>query len=295
MTKKEIVKQVKEVIEKNGYLQVAIEGVHSAVDLIAEKKDKKLLIKVVENIDSVSRDVALELCKLADFIGAQPLIIGERSKNLVLSEDLIYKRFSISCVSAKGFEYLLDGLPQPIAAKGIGAKVRIDGTKLKEIRRINNISAEELAQKIKISKSSVYRYEHNYAYVSLEVANRINNFFKSRLDAGKEEVESNILYSKDNEMQLAKTNVRALSVKRLPFNIIAKGKTNYYEIASEGDIRTLVKRAVVLKEIMETFKNNYSFFVIESDKKEIMNLPVIKKDKLYNINSEAELLEIIMS
>jgi len=293
MTKKEIVKQVKEAIEKNGYLQVAIEGVHSAVDLIAEKKDKKLLIKVVENIDSVSRDVALELCKLADFIGAQPLIIGERSKNVVLSEDLIYKRFSVSCISAKGFEYLLDGLPQPIAAKGIGAKVRIDGTKLKEIRRINNISAEELAKKIKISKSSIYRYEHNYAYVSLEVANRINNFFKSKLDAEKEEIESNT-YS-NNEMRLAKTNVRALSVKRLPFNIIAKGKTNYYEIASEGDIRTLVKRAVVLKEIMETFKNNYSFFVIESDKKEIMNLPVIKKDKLYNISSEAELLEIIMS
>jgi len=293
MTKKEIVKQVKEAIEKNGYLQVAIEGVHSAVDLIAEKKDKKLLIKVVENIDSVSRDVALELCKLADFIGAQPLIIGERSKNVVLSEDLIYKRFSVSCISAKGFEYLLDGLPQPIAAKGIGAKVRIDGTKLKEIRRINNISAEELAKKIKISKSSIYRYEHNYAYVSLEVANRINNFFKSKLDAEKEEIESNI-YS-NNEMWLARTNVRALSVKRLPFNIIAKGKTNYYEIASEGDIRTLVKRAVVLKEIMETFKNNYSFFVIESDKKEIMNLPVIKKDKLYNISSEAELLDIIMS
>ena len=294
MTKKEIVKQVKEVIEKNGYLQVAIEGMHSAVDLIAEKKDKKLLIKVVENIDSVSRDVALELCKLADFIGAQPLIIGERSKNVVLSEDLIYTRFSVSCISAKGFEYLLDGLPQPIAAKGIGAKVHIDGTKLKEIRRINNISAEELAKKIKISKSSIYRYEHNYAYVSLEVANRINNFFKSKLDAEKVEVE-NSTYSDDNEMRLARTNVRALSVKRLPFNIIAKGKTNYYEIASEGDIRTLVKRAVVLKEIMETFKNNYSFFVIESDKKEIMDLPVIKKDKLYNINSEAELLEIIMS
>ncbi|MFP3215072.1 MAG: helix-turn-helix domain-containing protein [Candidatus Micrarchaeota archaeon] len=294
MTKKEIVKQVKEVIEKNGYLQVAIEGIHSAVDLIAEKKDKKLLIKVVENIDSVSRDIALELCKLADFIGAQPLIIGERSKNVILNEELIYKRFSISCVSVKGFEYLLDDVPQPIAAKGIGAKVRIDGTKLKEMRHINNISAEELAQKIKISKSSIYRYEHNYAYVSLEVANKINNFFKSRLDAEKEDVESNI-YSNNNEMLLARTNVRALSVKRLPFNIIAKGKTNYYEIASEGDIRTLVKRAVVLKEIMETFKNNYSFFVIESDKKEIMDLPVIKKDTLYNINSEAELLEIIMS
>lgn len=96
-------------------------------------------------------------------------------------------------------------------------------------------------------------------------------------------------------MRLAKTDVIALSVKKLPFNIIAKGKTNYYEIASEGDIRTLVKRAVVLKEIMETFKNNYSFFVIESDKKEIMDLPVIKREKLYNINSEAELLEIIMS
>ena len=294
MTKKEIVKQVKEVIEKNGYLHVAIEGIHSAVDLIAEKKDKKLLIKVVENIDSVGRDIALELCKLADFIGAQPLIIGERSKNVILNEDLIYKRFSISCVSAKGFEYLLDDVPQPIAAKGIGAKVRIDGTKLKEMRHINNISAEELAQKIKISKSSIYRYEHNYAYVSLEVAKKINNFFKSRLYAEKEDVESSI-YSNNNEMLLARTNVRALSVKRLPFNIIAKGKTNYYEIASEGDIRTLVKRAVVLKEIMETFKNNYSFFVIESDKKEIMDLPVIKKDTLYNINSEAELLEIIMS
>jgi len=294
MAKKEIIKQVKETIERNGYLQVAIEGMHSAVDLIAEKKDKKLLIKVVENIDSVSRDVALELCKLADFVGARPLIIGERSKNVVLGGDLIYKRFSISCISAKGFEYLLDGLPQPIAAKGIGAKVHIDGTRLKEIRRINNISAEKLAKKIKISKSSIYRYEHNYAYVSLEVANRINNFFKSKLDAEKEEVESGV-HSNDNEMRLARTDVRALSVKRLPFNIIAKGKTNYYEIASEGDIRTLVKRAAVLKEIMSTFKNNYSFFVIESDKKEIMDLPVIKKDKLYNINSEAELLEIIMS
>jgi len=64
-----------------------------------------------------------------------------------LGEEIIYKRFSISCISAKGFEHLLDGLPQPIAAKSIGAKVRIDGTRLKEMRRINNISAEKLRPK----------------------------------------------------------------------------------------------------------------------------------------------------
>jgi len=51
--------------------------------------------------------------------------------------------------------------------------------------------------------------EHNYAYVSLEVANRINNFFKSKLDVEKEEVGSG-MHSNDNWMRLAKTDVRAL-------------------------------------------------------------------------------------
>ncbi|MGB9732703.1 MAG: helix-turn-helix domain-containing protein [Candidatus Micrarchaeia archaeon] len=290
MEREKLLKTVKEIGERGNYLQVVIERIRSSVDLIAERKGRKFAVKVIKNIDSISRDTANELRKFAEFISAKPVIIGETSKNGALSKNMIYTRFSVECMTPEGFENLLNELPQPIAAKSVKGKIRIDGSKLRAARRINNISAEKLAKEINVSKNSIYRYEEKTAYASIETVKRINTFFKDRfelMEPYNEKINQKFI-------PFFRMKLDAIETRSMPFNVVAKGNTNYYEICLRGDMRTIIKRVKVLKEIKETFENNYPFFVLEQNRSDIMGLPVVKRSALKNITSESELLELVM-
>ncbi len=290
MQRERLLKQVKKIVERSDYLQVFIENVRSAVDLIAERKGRKIVAKIVKNIDSVSEEAATELSSFANFIGAKPVIIGEFSSNGKLKDDFVYSRFSIDCVSIEGFEDMISELPQPKAAKSVGAKIKINGSKLRAIRSINNMSAKELAKKIGVSSNSIYRYEEKSPYASLEVVKKINNLFKERIELNAYEDTS----QKVEVTTFTNIKLSAIITSSMPFDLVAKGNVNYYEVCTENDMRTLIKRAKVMKEIKETFENNYPFFVIESKREEIIGLPVISKKVLNEINSENKLLELIM-
>lgn len=56
-------------------------------DLIVKRGDILVIIKVASHIDNVSADIAWDLNLIAQHLGATPLIVGERARMRILSEE----------------------------------------------------------------------------------------------------------------------------------------------------------------------------------------------------------------
>ncbi len=290
MERKKLIKSAEELLERNDYLYVAIEGVRSCIDFIAERKGKKFAIKVVKNIDALGKEEISELYKVAKFIGAEPIVIGESSRNGLLKRNVTYKRSLVDCVTIDGLENRMNEIEQPIAAKSVGAKMYIDSTKFRNIMKLSNITAEELSKILGVSKATIYRYERGDTYASVAVLEKLNRLFGNEFAVGNRSVVGTV----GAERSLwGKAKLESIRIRSMPFGMIAKGKINYYEVSFVADARTLAKRAKVLGSIKETFENNYPFFAMSRDRDRILGVPVINLKKLREIESESELLSVV--
>jgi predicted transcriptional regulator len=131
----------------------------SALDLAAQKGKLNLLIKVIGNIDGFKSDSANDLKKLAQSIGASPLIIGDYSKAQKLDSDTVYDRYRISTMNLKCFESCLEeAFPEKMKRQGRQI-VEISGKIMKSGREQKGFTIRQFADKLGVTKEAVYMYE----------------------------------------------------------------------------------------------------------------------------------------
>ncbi|MCS3922829.1 putative transcriptional regulator [Methanococcus voltae PS] len=156
----------------------------SCFDLIARRGNTRLLIKVLKNIDSLSSQQSDELCKISSIVSATPIIIGSRTRNSTMEDEVVYERHHIKAVTSKTFENQITGQPPVVYADRGGFFVNIDGTVLKRTREQLNISVGELAEISRVSRKTIYKYEQNEANPSAEVAIKIEEYLDVPLVKG---------------------------------------------------------------------------------------------------------------
>jgi predicted transcriptional regulator len=147
---------------------------------------------------------------------------------------------------------------------------------------------EELARRSKLSKTTLYKHERSNDYAAIGTIYRLETVLNGSIKS-EDVLKSRRISIRFNE--LAGTGMQALHLDKAPFDIVAK-KKNYYEISLDANIRTLVKRAALFKEIKEAFENNYPFFINERGGK-IEGVPAIKKKELMRAGSEEDLLNLV--
>jgi len=288
MKRERIIKESEEELSASGYSTVLTGNMHSCADLFAQGKGSKFIIKIVYNIDSVSRKEALDLYKMSRFLDAEPIILGEVSKNGRLKSNVVYSRFSVMCMSHETLAQVPSYKTNYIASKTFGVKTRINGPQLKSLRKLSDMTVTDLAKRTGISKYTLYKHEKTDDYASLHTVERIEAVLHESIKA------EGHLESKRGELltsKLASTGIHAITLDNAPFDIIAKSK-NYYEISLDANIRTLIKRAGLFKLIKESFENNYPFFIGDG-RKSLEGIPVIRKKELASLGSEEELLELV--
>jgi len=292
MEREHIVKRAEKILEKGNYITLVIKNMHTCSDIIAQNKGKKLMIKVVENIDTIEQEASKQLSDIAQFIGARPIVIGKKSKNGALKENVIYKRFFTDCISISSLEGFISDIMQSIAAKSVGSKVLIDGGKLRYFRRLNGMSIAFLANEIGVSKDTIYGYEKYNRFASSETVERLEKVLGETISENREpKLVSNELKS---SKYFSHMSIDSLEAVRMPFNVIAKGRNNYYEASLEVNTKTLLKRVKVLKEISEKFEFNLPFIIGNAkSNSNTFGIPIISKDRINRIYSEKELLEEI--
>lgn len=292
MEKSELVKRAASELDGYGFATVLAGNMHTLVDVLAERHGRKLMIKAVTNIDSVTQDEARELEKLAWFLHAEPVILGVCSKSGTLRSGTSYNRFSLRCIPLSMLQKVASNQPGFIASKSLGSKVAIDSAKLARLRKLMDIGLSELSKKVTVSRSMLYKHEHGYLYASSVTVAKLESVLHGSIRQDKE------ILPKEGPLlrpsQFANTNMQTLRLKFAPFDMVVKSR-NYYEVSFEANERTMVKRATLFSAIRETFESNYPFFVSEKRGGKIRDVPVIKRQELMSSKSESDLLDLLYS
>ena len=278
----------------------------SCFDLLAKREDITLILKILKNIDSFSREQSLELKKLAMMIQAVPLIIGIRTRNAPMEHGVVYDRYDIKAITFETFKDYLEGSPPIVYANRGGFFVKIDGKALRKVREEKNISIGELAEAVGVSRKAIYKYENQTSNPSVEVAIKIEEYLDAPLVKGidlfepiKEEVKI------DKEVKGLKREVinflnilgfESLPIERAPFDVVADDKERDIILTNvdERDNIEVKKRVFFVKEIAKIL-NAYTLLVLEKKEREYKSVPTITKKELENMKSAIELIEYIKS
>ncbi|MFU8653860.1 transcriptional regulator [Methanotorris formicicus] len=287
-------------------------------DIIANRGDVRLLIKILKNIDSLSEEQSKELIKIANILSAVPIIIGIRTRNAMMEHGVVYDRYNIKAVTYETFEEYLKGSPPVVYAHRGGFFVKIDGEALKKVRERLNVSVGELAEASGVSRKTIYKYEQNKANPSLEVAIRIEEYLDAPLAEGidlfepvgiqkldmtqdrhsdtKRDVDD---YKKQALNILDELGFNLIPTLRAPFDAVAEKHKNPEEKHNilltnigERENEDMRRRAILVRE-MSKLLDGYSLLILEKKERHYKNLAVISMRELEKMDDALDLIEFI--
>ena len=300
--KAELVSRVLGILHDSGFRTSDCSGTRSCFDVLAKKRGI-LLIKVLGNIEAFSRINAMELANLAELLNAVPLVLGERMKSARLSAGVIYARYDIHVINAETFgDILRDRMPFIHSVRG-NYCVRIDSELLGRLRRGLDLTQEELATELGVSKQSIHRYE-NSGRISVDIANRLMDFLHEEIrvpgsiaDEEIHPVAGGIL--ERNLTSLKKTVLREFrniglssQATNAPFDILSLENSHEKRILSivSDDGRRIGMKVEMLTEASEIIGG---YKVCISNRRQDADILIMKPDELAEIKDAEEFVRIL--
>ncbi|MCK4565940.1 MAG: transcriptional regulator [Candidatus Thorarchaeota archaeon] len=280
----------------------------SCFDLVARKGEQLLMVKVLSNIDALTKEDANALQLVAHFFNATPLIVGHKTRKGKLDSGVVYKRHGVSTIAPRSFQSMIveKRMPREFAQRG-GRLVAISGAKLREARLEQQMSTGNLADCIQVSARAVLAYEKDEMDVSIDIAERLEKVLETDLmipiDLLQERAEiptmqhgtpTDVLEVRVNEF-FARLGMKVLWTDRAPFHVAAK-EDDTPLISGVGSIKSwsLKKRIEILKSVSKVTEADAVIIVEEGQSKEnVVDLPVIRQLELDDIDKPRELKKII--
>ncbi len=280
----------------------------SCFDLVARKGEQLLLVKVLSNIDALTKEDADALQLVAHFFNATPLIVGHKTRKGKLDSGVVYKRHGVSTIAPRSFQSMIveKRMPKEFAQRG-GRLVAINGAKLREARLEQQMSTGDLADCIQVSARAVLAYEKDEMDVSIDIAERLEKVLETDLmipiDLLQERAEiptmqhgapTDVLEVRVNEF-FARLGMKVLWTDRAPFHVAAK-EDDAPLISGIGSLKSwsLKKRMEILKSVSKVTEADAVIIVEEGQSDEnVVDLPVIRQLELDDIDKPRELKKII--
>lgn len=280
----------------------------SCFDLVARKGEQLLMVKVLSNIDALTKEDADALQLVAHFFNATPLIVGHKTRKGKLDSGVVYKRHGVSTIAPRSFQSIIveKRMPREFAQRG-GRLVAINGAKLREARLEQQMSTGDLADCIQVSARAVLAYEKDEMDVSIDIAERLEKVLETDLmipiDLFQEQAEiptmqhgtpTDALEVRVNEF-FARLGMKVLWTDRAPFHVAAKDDDAPL-ISGVGSIKSwsLKKRIEILKSVSKVTEADAVIIVEEGQSEEnVVDLPVIRQIELDDIDKPRELKKII--
>ncbi len=194
-------------------------------DVLARKEAEILLVKILEDANSISQEYAQQMNYIASYVGASPLIISEKAGHSI-EDNVVYSRFGIYTLNFATFKFSLENKFPFIKSDHAGLTAHIIGYKIRHLREQLGLSLGDIARKIGVSKHMVQRYEKGEADVTINKALKLYDIFGHKVF---EKID--ILQTPDKQAHELKSDVGkkysdlgfdALETKKVPFDIIAK-------------------------------------------------------------------------
>lgn len=193
-------------------------------DLLARKNEQILLIKVLEDANSISRQYTEEMVAVASYANASPLIIAEKAGSK-LEDNIVYSRFDIYTLNLSTFMSCINNRFPFIKRGKAGLTASVRGKKLRERREELGYSLNALSKKVGVTSRMIIKYENENSEVTInramklydlfghQVFNEIDVFLRSEIE-NKFETEVSRKY--------IELGFNAIETKKTPFDIIAR-------------------------------------------------------------------------
>ncbi|MEZ0345408.1 MAG: helix-turn-helix domain-containing protein [Infirmifilum sp.] len=160
------------------HLYVKLPSNEYCIDSILISRSGLVITKETEDATRITPNVASTLKTVADFLDALPIILSDKLSDEKVEENIIYSRHNVPVVNKETFRELISGTKLPLVyfTHG-GVYVKVNGSKLKELREKVGLSRGELAWRIGVSNKAIANYEEGESDVSLEVAWKLEEIF----------------------------------------------------------------------------------------------------------------------
>jgi putative transcriptional regulator len=283
----------------------------SCFDVAARKSESLIFIKVQRDIGCVSPYDSLELRIIAEHVSAASLFISEKTREKPLEDDTVYSRYNVLAITPKTFENIvLRGIHPLIQAGPGGYYVEIDGEAIKKRRQELGLSVGEVAEKIGISRRTLYGYERGMAKASVTaaynllctlgvpVAKPVNIFETSRSPRKPFMTKARQMFTQNKLLQrifkkLASYNI--VAVKKAPFDFVVTVPEENMKIiggVADKDEATLNRR---VEEILSLSKVVQAHPVIVTDGQKPLldkDIPCVNGDEISKIKSPEDLCKL---
>ncbi|MCR3882812.1 transcriptional regulator [Methanotrichaceae archaeon M04Ac] len=151
-------------------------------DLAASRGGLLLILKILSNIDGLNEKTAVEIRSLAKYLSANPLLIGEKTRDHNLEGGVVYFRYGVPTVSLNTLaDWIIEDIPPFVYAAHGGLYVKIDGRLLRKLRLESGISLGALASELSVSRRTISKYEIESMDTSIDVALRLEELFGQEL------------------------------------------------------------------------------------------------------------------
>ncbi|MBU4283575.1 MAG: helix-turn-helix domain-containing protein [Nanoarchaeota archaeon] len=260
---------------------------HTCFDIIARSSSMVLLIKVLEDANSIKKDFTDEMEHISSYINASPLIIAEKAGSN-LENNVVYSRFGIYTLNLATFRNCINNHFPFVKRTQAGLTACILGKKLKQKREQEGYSINELSKKLGVSSRMVVKYENNDSEIRIEKAIRLYNILGDEVfDKIKIFDSETSLYNQgksDISKKYCNLGFKSLETKKVPFDIISK-KDKDVILTGIGD-KTNPKFGS-LSRLLDV--DNLIIF----KKKRPKNIPSLTKEEFLDFEKSHELIKFL--
>ncbi len=256
-------------------------------DALARRNEQILLIKILEDANSITGEYAAEMNSVASYINASPLIVAEKAEKK-LDDNIVYSRFDIYTLNFCTFVNCVNNRFPFIKRGKAGLTASIVGKKLREKREEIGYSLNSLSKKIGVSSRMMMKYENENSEVTLNKAMKIYDIFGHQVFN-----EINIFLQREKpqsrfETEFSKKYIElgfdATETKKTPFDIIAR-KDNELIFTEVSD--KVNPQMEPLSRLLDA--ENLVIF----NKKKPKNIPSLTKEEFMEFEKANELVKFL--
>lgn len=297
--KKELLDDTRNLLARAGfYLSKVCTIRPSSFDFVARRDNALLLVKVLNNIDALSEEVAQELLFLAKHLDGIPILIGNRTGTGRLEDEVVYYRYNVPIITLDTLHDYLHGVHPLICAAPGGFYVRMDGERLRDIRNERGISRGQLARMTGVSRRTIRMYDQGER-ATIEVAKKMAELLgedilqpldlATFIQGYEMEVHRHI---SDRLLALIEAmNISIIPTDRSPFNAISRFMDELLLVATE--CRRVRERARVLSDVSRVVEHPSVLFMESTTRTNIAGIPVIGQAELATLDDPLGLFDLI--
>ena len=194
-------------------------------DILARKDAQILLIKVLEDANSISRQSTEEMDAVASYINASPLIIAEKAGSK-LEDNVVYSRFNIYTLNLKTFSDCINNKFPFVKRSQAGLTASLVGQKLREKREELGYSLAALSRRLGVTSRMVIKYENENSEVTINRAMKIYDMFGhhvfSEVNIFRKHRQPESKFETEVSRKYVELGFEATETKKTPFDIIAR-------------------------------------------------------------------------